>query len=71
MRDADELVESPFQRLIEADQLMAFRHEGSWRPTDTLKDEQVLQDLVDKVTMPWRLDGASRAALCDVERKIE
>ena len=71
MRDADELVEAPFQRLIEADQLMAFRHEGFWRPMDTLKDKQFLEDLVDKGRMPWRLDGASRAALCDVERKIE
>jgi glucose-1-phosphate cytidylyltransferase len=70
MRDADELVEAPFQRLIEADQLMAFRHEGFWRPMDTLKDKQVLEDLVDKGRMPWRLDGPSRAALCDVERKI-
>jgi len=32
MREGDELVEAPFQRLIEADQLMAFRHEGFWRP---------------------------------------
>ena len=29
---------------------------------DTLKDKQVLEDLVDKGTMPSRLDGASRAA---------
>lgn len=69
MRDGDELVEAPFQRLIEADQLMAFRHEGFWRPMDTLKDKQVLEDLVDKGTMPWRLDVASRAASSDAERK--
>ena len=54
MQDGDELVEAPFRRLIEADQLMAFRHEGFWRPMDTLKDRQVLEDLVDKGTMPWR-----------------
>jgi glucose-1-phosphate cytidylyltransferase len=70
MCEADELVEAPFQRLIEADQLMAFRHEGFWRPMDTLKDKQVLEDLVDKGTMPWRLDGVSRTALCNVERKM-
>ena len=58
MREGDELVEAPFQRLIEADQLMAFRHEGFWRPMDTLKDKQVLEDLVEKGTMPWRLNGA-------------
>jgi glucose-1-phosphate cytidylyltransferase len=37
---------------------------------DTLKDKQVLEDLVEKGTMPWRLDPASRVALCDVPRKI-
>ena len=62
MREGDELVEAPFQRLIEADQLMAFRHEGFWRPMDTLKDKQVLEDLVEKGTMPWLLNRASRAA---------
>lgn len=69
MREGDELVEAPFQRLIEADQLMAFRHEGFWRPMDTLKDKQVLEDLVDKGTMPWRLDAAARAAASGTERK--
>jgi glucose-1-phosphate cytidylyltransferase len=62
------LVEAPFQRLIEADQLMAFRHEGFWRPMDTLKDKQVLEDLVDKGIMPWRL-GAPGTALGDMTRK--
>jgi hypothetical protein len=44
--------------LIETDQLMAFQHEGFWRPMDTLKDKQVLEDLVGKGTMPWRFEGA-------------
>ena len=48
LREGDELVEAPFQRLIEADQLMAFRHEGFWRPMDTFKDKEVLEDLVEK-----------------------
>jgi hypothetical protein len=49
--------------LIETDQLMAFQHEGFWRPMDTLKDKQVLEDLVGKGTMPWRFEGASRSGL--------
>jgi glucose-1-phosphate cytidylyltransferase len=69
MRDGDELVEAPFQRLIEADQLMAFRHEGFWRPMDTLKDKQILEDLVDKGTMPWLLNLNSEAAASRTERK--
>jgi len=70
MREGDELVEAPFQRLIEADQLMAFRHEGFWRPMDTLKDKQILEDLVEKGTMPWLLNRDSRAAPVHAERKI-
>jgi glucose-1-phosphate cytidylyltransferase len=70
MREGDELVEAPFQRLIEADQLMAFRHEGFWRPMDTLKDKQILEDLVEKGTMPWLLNGDSGSASVDAERKI-
>ena len=43
LREGEELVEEPFQRLIQDDQLMAFRHEGFWRPMDTLKDKEVLE----------------------------
>jgi glucose-1-phosphate cytidylyltransferase len=59
--DGEELVEAPFQRLIEADQLLAFRHEGFWRPMDTLKDKDVLEDLVERGTMPWQLGRAPSA----------
>ena len=58
LRDGEELVEEPFQRLIKDDQLMAFRHEGFWRPMDTLKDKEVLEDLVEQGRMPWRIGGA-------------
>jgi glucose-1-phosphate cytidylyltransferase len=68
MREGDELVEAPFRRLIEADQLMAFRHEGFWRPMDTLKDRQVLEDLVEKGTMPWRLNETPPGGLGTPER---
>jgi glucose-1-phosphate cytidylyltransferase len=69
MHEGEELVEAPFQRLIEADQLLAFRHEGFWRPMDTLKDKQVLEDLVEKGTMPWRLAQATSALSPNVRSK--
>jgi glucose-1-phosphate cytidylyltransferase len=65
------LVEAPFQRLIEADQLMAFRHEGFWRPMDTLKGKQILEDLVEKGGMPWHLNGAPRFSVSGAQRKIQ
>lgn len=57
MREGEELVIEPFQRLIEANQLMAYRHDGFWRSMDTLKDRQVLEDMVEQGYMPWRQDN--------------
>jgi glucose-1-phosphate cytidylyltransferase len=34
---------------------MAYKHEGFWRSMDTLKDRQILEDLVEHGKMPWRM----------------
>jgi glucose-1-phosphate cytidylyltransferase len=58
MREGEELVVEPFKRLIEDDLLMAYKHEGFWRAMDTLRDRQILEDMVEHGRMPWRLqDG--------------
>lgn len=54
MNDGEELVVEPFKRLIAEDQLMAFKHEGFFRPMDTLRDRQVLEEMFEKGMMPWR-----------------
>ena len=54
MREDEELVLDPFTRLIADDQLLAYRHESFWRSMDTLRDRQVLEDLVEQGEMPWR-----------------
>jgi glucose-1-phosphate cytidylyltransferase len=54
MREGEELVLDPFNRLIEADKLMAYKHEGFWRSMDTLKDRQILEDMIERGEMPWR-----------------
>jgi glucose-1-phosphate cytidylyltransferase len=59
MQEGEELVIEPFQRLIEANQLMAYKHDGFWRSMDTLKDRQVLEDMVEQGNMPWRLNNNS------------
>ena len=61
MREGEELVLEPFQRLIEDDKLMAYKHEGFWRSMDTLRDWQSLEDMVEKGDMPWE-PQVSRAA---------
>ena len=53
MRDGEEFVLEPFKRLIEDDQLMAYKHEGFWRSMDTLRDRQVLEDMVEQGKTPW------------------
>jgi len=59
MRDGEELVLEPFKRLIAEDKLMAWKHEGFWRSMDTLRDRQMLEDMVDQGQMPWcRADGS-------------
>lgn len=55
LNEGEELVLEPFQRLIEADQLIAYKHDGFWRSMDTLKDRQILEDMVEQGDMPWRL----------------
>ena len=41
---------------------MAFKHEGFWRAMDTLRDKQVLEEMIERGQMPWRLDVSARAA---------
>jgi glucose-1-phosphate cytidylyltransferase len=60
MQDGEELVLEPFSRLIEANQLMAYKHEGFWRCMDNLKDRQVLEEMVEQGKMPWRVRDAAR-----------
>jgi glucose-1-phosphate cytidylyltransferase len=62
IHDGEELVVEPFARLIAAGELIAYRHTGFWRAMDTLKDKQVLEDLVESGQMPWRLPVPARKA---------
>jgi glucose-1-phosphate cytidylyltransferase len=62
MREGEELVLEPFSRLIAENQLMAYKHTGFWRSMDTLRDRQVLEDLLEKGQMPWRVGGVGADA---------
>lgn len=57
MREGEELVLEPFERLIADGQLMAYKHEGFWRSMDTLRDRQILEDMVERGEMPWTEPG--------------
>ncbi len=53
LREGEDLVEMPFQRLIKAGQLMAYRHDGFWACMDTFREKQVLEDLYSGEHAPW------------------
>ena len=55
IREGEELVLEPFNRLIEGQQLVAYRYEGFWRAMDTLRDRQLLEEMVERGETPWRL----------------
>ena len=41
---------------------MAYKHDGFWRAMDTLRDRQMLEDMVEQGNMPWRTRPSIRAA---------
>ena len=57
MSDGEELVVEPFARLIKENKLMAYRHTGFWRSMDTLRDRQVLEEMMEKGEMSWKVNG--------------
>lgn len=51
----EELVENPFQRLIDAGRLATHRHDGFWRGCDTFKDLQTLEAALTPGPAPWEV----------------
>jgi len=58
MRAGEELVQEPFQRLIDEEQLVAYLHDGFWAPMDTLKDRQTLEEMNGTGNPPWAVWSA-------------
>jgi glucose-1-phosphate cytidylyltransferase len=71
MREGEELVLEPFERLIAAQQLVGYPHDGFWLPMDTAKDKKRLDDLHDAGDAPWWVwkNAAPKRAL--TERQIQ
>jgi len=55
IRDGEELVQEPFQRLIAKGELIAHRHDGFWACMDTFKERQMLEDLYTRGQTPWEV----------------
>lgn len=45
----------PLESLANDGELYAFKHDGFWRPMDTLRDNKILNDLWSENKAPWRV----------------
>lgn len=55
LRPGEELVEQPFHRLLQSQQLIGYRYDGFWASMDTFKDKQHLEGLMASGAAPWEL----------------
>ena len=46
--------QEPLERLAEAGELVAYRHDGFWQPMDTLRDKNQLEALWASRSPPWK-----------------
>ena len=55
MKDKEELVIEPFQRLLKEKQLIGYTYDGFWESMDTFKDRQHLESLASGGHAPWEV----------------
>jgi glucose-1-phosphate cytidylyltransferase len=67
----EDLIEEPFARLIERQELVAYPYDGFWAPLDTLKDKHNLEALVETGRAPWALWEAAPAGDHDEDAAIQ
>jgi glucose-1-phosphate cytidylyltransferase len=61
IKDGEELVNEPFQRLIEKEELTTYKYNGFWVGMDTFKEKQMLEDMYSRGQAPWEIwRGSSR-----------
>jgi glucose-1-phosphate cytidylyltransferase len=53
MKDGEELVVEPFQRLIAENNLLGYRYDKFWHCMDTFKEQQELNDMFERGNAPW------------------
>ncbi len=55
LRPGEDLVDGPFERLIERKQLLAYEHDGFWKAMDTFKDKQQIDEMLSRGERPWEV----------------
>jgi len=51
--DAAFFEREPLENLANDRQLVTFKHEGFWKPMDTLRDKTQLEEMIESGTAPW------------------
>lgn len=74
LREGEELVLEPFQRLIAARKLMAHKYDGYWGCMDTFKEKQQLEDLHNRGDAPWEIwkrgNDEGKLAASSIEERL-
>ncbi|PYV39917.1 MAG: glucose-1-phosphate cytidylyltransferase [Acidobacteria bacterium] len=55
IKNGEDLVHEPFQRLINEKQLITYKHDGFWACMDTFKERQLLEDMYTRAQTPWEV----------------
>ena len=55
IKSNEELVNEPFQRLINEKQLVTYKYNGFWACMDTFKERQMLEDMYTRGETPWEV----------------
>jgi glucose-1-phosphate cytidylyltransferase len=66
IKDGEDLVDQPFQRLIQKEQLIAYQYDGYWACMDTFKDRQLLDELYTRGEAPWEVWKTARHERAEV-----
>jgi glucose-1-phosphate cytidylyltransferase len=61
IKKGEELVEEPFQRLLEKNELTTFKHDGFWAGMDTFKDKVMFDELYRDGNPPWMVWNGKKA----------
>ena len=67
MKNGEELLHEPFQRLVGMEQLLAYKYDGFWAAMDTFKDKQMLDDVYAKGDAPWQVWNCAVQASAKVQ----
>ena len=55
IKDGEELVDEPFERLIRQGQLISYMYDGFWKNIDNYKDKIEIDEMYEKNNLPWIL----------------